>query len=165
MSNRIASCPQAKQIVGVKSWLGWAQGFAFPGFKANWVNTYAYYQPSPDDRHPGQNRLDGLDLFLRWRRPSTAPRPTSTSATSSCSNCPAAYGEDSFTSMTQTYPKCWLVYICTNAITGSATDPIMDAAHFAPWDWTRFDRDRRHLQHRHAFPPTAAPAAGPAASA
>ena len=48
---------------------------------------------------------------------------------------PGGFGQDSFTSITQTYPKCWIVYVCTNAITGSATQPNEDTAHFAPWDY------------------------------
>jgi hypothetical protein len=124
MANRVASCPQAKQIVGVKNWLGFAGGFNFPGFKANWAGgawiyscaftsggTYAC-TGSAANFNPG-------DLVL-VEFPAQGPIT------------------DLFTGIAQSYPKYWKVYICTTGITGSATSPATDSAHFALWDFQVF---------------------------
>jgi len=123
MSKRFpCACPRAKQIVGRKTWLGWAGGFVFPGFKGNWVNTYpgGAWQSSASggavSAPAGGWNFNVGDLVLR-HFPAVGP------ITDFC------------TGTAQSYPEYWNVYICTTAITGSATDPDTDTAHFQPWNW------------------------------
>jgi hypothetical protein len=133
MSKRFpCACPRAKQIVGQKTWLGWAGGFAFPGFKGNWVNTYnssgaitgGAWQSSASggavSAPAGGWNFNPGDLVLR-HFPAVGP------ITDFC------------TGAAQSYPEYWNVYICTSAITGSATDPYTDTAHFQPWNWQAAD--------------------------
>lgn len=141
MSSRFpCACPRAKQIVGQKSWLGWAGGFAFPGFKANWVNTYSTnwgitggaWQFTADGGAMNPNLVSGSpvanfaagDLVLREYPANFLSRPDLVGPI-----------KDYLTGLTQSYPKFWWVYKCMVAITGSATDPYLDTAHFALWNW------------------------------
>jgi hypothetical protein len=135
MSNRIASCPQAKQIVGQKNWMGWAQAFAFPGFKANWVNTWDYPYTGTDQAGiPVKTGSTGWTYSCDGGAISGSA-PNFNAGDLVLLELPGGYGQDSFTGNTQTYPKCWVVYKCIAGITGSATDPAQDTAHFAQWDY------------------------------
>ena len=46
---------------------------------------------------------------------------------------------DYLTGLVQSYPKYYQVYICTAAITGSATRPSDDSSHFTAWDFQVFN--------------------------
>jgi len=134
MANRILSCPQAKQFVGKKGWLGFAQGFNFPGFKACWQDTYSYTDGiafrtgsvgwvfgSVDGgalTGSAANFNQGDLVVVEW--PAIGPIT------------------DMLTGLAQSYPKKYRVYVCIVAITGSATAPYSDSAHFSAWDYAQF---------------------------
>jgi hypothetical protein len=137
MASRILSCPSAKQFVGKKGWLGFAQGFNFPGFKACWQYTYTYTDGiafksgsvgwvygSCDGgaltASRGSGNFNQGDLVvLEW--PAIGPI------------------EDTLTGINQSYPKKYRVYVCIAPVTGSTTGPDADTAHFAAWDFKRFN--------------------------
>ena len=50
-------------------------------------------------------------------------------------NAAAGPMTDYLTGISQSYPKYWNVYVCVAAITGSATAPSADTAHFQPWSF------------------------------
>ena len=139
MSKRFpCACPRAKQIVGQKSGLGFAGGFAFPGFKANWL--YAVY-----DEDGAYEPSSG-----QWTYTVSSPQLDGSTFTYVCTGSAPNFAAgdlvlrefpgagpmtDYLTGISQTYPKIYHVYICTNAITGSGADPSLDTAHFQLWDF------------------------------
>ncbi len=133
MANRVATCPRAKQIVGYKGWLGWAGGFAFPGFKGNWVYPVTYAGGVPTNSGPGS-----------WTFAADGGAITGSTANFAAGDLvlrefePAGPLTDYLTGIAQSYPKYWTVYICTSAITGSTTDPALDSTHFEAWDFQVF---------------------------
>ena len=120
MSNRFpCACPRARQICGKKTWRGYAGGFAFPGFKANWVD--------PLFGGPG------------WQFTADGGAITGSAANFAVGDLvvremPATGATDYLTGIAQSYPKYYNAYICTTAIIGSATDPFVDTTHFQPWN-------------------------------
>jgi len=135
MSNRFpCACPRARQIVGRKNWIGYAGGFAFPGFKANWVRTW---QNNP----PLYGYYYGAVTGGAWQFSADGGAITGSTANFAIGdlvlreNPPIGPLTDYLTGNVRNYPKFWNVYICTAAITGSATDPDTDTAHFQPWTW------------------------------
>ena len=133
MANRVATCPRAKQIVGTKQWIGWAGFFSFPGFKGNWVYPVTYAGGVPTNSGPGS-----------WTFSAAGGAMTGSAADFNAGDLVLREFEavgpltDYLTGLSQSYPKYWQVYICTAAITGSTTDPALDAAHFTPWDYQVF---------------------------
>jgi hypothetical protein len=100
-------CPTAKQIVGSKLWIGYAQSFGFPGFKDNFSG---WWGGGTGTWAGGGNFAVG-DLALR-----EVPSQTSYDGTI-------------------TYPAYYYVYQCVAAVSGSTTDPATDTAHFQPWNY------------------------------
>ena len=138
MSNRFpCQCPRAKQIVGQKSWIGFAGNFAFPGFKANWL--YAEY--NSDGSYVSSSgewtySVSGAGFDGSFTYACTGSAPTFAVGDLVLREFPAAGPmTDYLTGLSQSYPKYYQVYICTTAITGSAADPALDTAHFAPWNY------------------------------
>lgn len=133
MSNRFpCACPRARQIVGKKNWLGYAGAFAFPGFKANWVNTYQHNPPL-------YNYYYGASTGGAWQFTADGGALTGSAANFNVGDLvlrefpPIGPITDYLTGIAQSYPKWWNVYVCTAAITASATDPDTDTTHFQPW--------------------------------
>ena len=106
------ACPRAKQVVGQKSWIGWAGQFAFPGFKANWASGAWQFTADGGAIVGSAANFAAGDLVLR-ENPAEGPMT------------------DVITGLSQSYPKIWNVFVCTNAITGSAADPFTDTSHWA----------------------------------
>jgi hypothetical protein len=132
MSKRFpCQCPRAKQIVGAKQWIGWAQAFAFPGFKGNWVNSYG--ESGEYTGGAWQATADG-----------GAISPPATEWNFAVGDLVVqefrAEGPftDYLTGLSQSYPKYYQVYLCQAAITGSATRPSDDSTHFVAWDYQPF---------------------------
>jgi hypothetical protein len=139
MSNRFpCAWPRAKQVVGQKGWLGFAGGFAFPGFKANWLYT-SYNDSGAYDPASGE-----------WTYSVSSPQLDGSTFNYTCAGSAPnfAVGDlvlrewpgagpltDYLTGLAWSYPKCYWVFICTAAITGSTADPNLDAAHWALWDF------------------------------
>ncbi len=98
-------CNIAKQIVGSKLWIGFAQQFNFPGFKDNFSG---WYGGGTGAWASGGNFAVG-DLATRE--------------------------VESQTGGGITYPAYYYVYICIAAVTGSTADPHTDTAHFQPWNY------------------------------
>jgi len=133
MSNRFpCACPRARQIVGKKSWLGYAGAFAFPGFKANWVSTYEHDPPLGGTYY-------GAATGGAWQFTADGGSLTGSAANFIVGDLvlrqfpPIGPVTDYLTGNVQSYPKYWNVYVCTAAITASATDPDTDTTHFQPW--------------------------------
>jgi hypothetical protein len=138
MSNRFpCACPRAKQIVGQKSWLGFAGGFAFPGFKANWLYT-RYSDSGAYDPASGQwtYSVAGAGADGTFAYACTGSAPNFAVGDLVLREWPAAGPlTDYLTGLTWSYPKYYWVFICTAAITGSAQDPNLDTAHFQLWNF------------------------------
>ena len=126
------TCPTAKQIIGSKQWKGWAGSFQFPGFRGNWVNTYGEYGEYTGGAW--QDTADGGAIV---------PPDTEWNFAAGdlvVQEIPAAGPiTDYLTGLVQSYPKCYIVYICTGKILSSATRPSDDGDHFAPWDFQVFN--------------------------
>jgi len=138
MSNRFpCACPRAKQIVGQKSWLGFAGGFAFPGFKANWLYT-RYNESGAYDPTSGEwtYSVAGAGADGTFTYACTGAAPNFAVGDLVLREWPAAGPmTDYLTGLTWSYPKYYWVFICTAAITGSTQDPNLDTAHFQLWDF------------------------------
>jgi hypothetical protein len=136
------ACSTARQIIGQKSWLGFAGGFAFPGFKANWVyatwSDAGAYDPSSGS----------------WTFAVSSLQLDSTTFTYACTGSTSAFNPgdlvlqewpaagpmtDYLTGLTQRYPKYYRVFICTAAVAGSTISPFLDTAHFEAWDFLTWD--------------------------
>jgi hypothetical protein len=100
-------CNVARQIVGSKLWIGYAQSFGFPGFKDNFSG---WWGGGTGTWAGGGNFAVG-DLATR--------------------EVPSQTSYDS----TITYPAYYYVYQCVAAVSGSTTDPATDTAHFQPWNY------------------------------
>jgi hypothetical protein len=100
-------CNVARQIVGSKLWIGYAQSFGFPGFKDNFSG---WWGGGTGTWAGGGNFAVG-DLATR-------EVPSQTSYDGSV-----------------TYPAYSYVYQCIAAVSGSTADPAMDTAHFQPWNY------------------------------
>ncbi len=225
------TCGTAKQIVGVKHWLGYSGSFNFPGFKACWMygvyDSDGAYEPTTGHwiYNVGSLQLDGGSMaaavvaltsgggyssisgmtgevtggtgtgavfscvigssaFLSvsvsdpgtgysvsdvltlvggtlsgggsaatitvlsvdgsgaiasahvFTHPCTGSAPNFAAGDLVLWEIPAAGPmTDYLTGISQSYPKIYSVYVCTNAITGSATNPALDGSHFALWDY------------------------------
>jgi hypothetical protein len=134
MSNRFpCACPRAKQIVGQKGWLGFAGGFAFPGFKANWLYT-VYDEDGAYEPSSGEWTYSVTSGSFTYACTGSAPNFAAGDLV--LREFPAAAGiTDYLTGLTWNYPKYYYVYICILAISGSAADPYYDTAHFRLWDY------------------------------
>jgi hypothetical protein len=100
-------CNVARQIVGSKLWIGFAQQFNFPGFVDDFSGWWGL-PPGHGAWANGGNFAVG-DLATR--------------------SAPSVSGGGF------TYPAYSYVYRCIAAVAGSAADPATDSTHFAPWDF------------------------------
>jgi len=98
-------CNVAKQIVGSKLWIGYAQKFNFPGFKDNFSG---WYGGGTGTWANGGNFGVG-DLATRE--------------------------VESQSGGGITYPAYYYVYICIAAVSGSTADPATDTTHFQSWNY------------------------------
>ena len=143
---RFGPCNSARQFVGKKGWLGFAQGFNFPGFRACWQDTYTY-----TDGYPFKSGTNGWisttgctggaltgsgttfnqgDLVVvEW--PSMGPIP------------------DFLTGLNQSYPVRYRVYVCIVAFSVPSTvAPYTDTTHFQAWDYQAFGFPSGHYADR-----------------
>jgi len=117
------ACPRAKQIFGAKKWLGFAGGFNFPGFKANYSTVECAWTYA----------VSGAGDSGTFTYTCTGSAPNFAVGDLVLQEFPAATATDYLTGITQTYPKYFWVYNCIAAINGSALAPSNDPEHFIRW--------------------------------